>query len=68
MAHPFALGTPNFRLHAADDIGGDVVLQIEDIDKFAVVTFGPQMLAADRVNELCGYSNPVAATSGSTNC
>lgn len=40
------------RLNGTHDIGGDTVLQIEDIGKIAVILLGPQMAAGRGLEQL----------------
>ena len=52
---------------AATDRGHDhprhLVLHAEDILDFTVVTVSPDMLAADRIDQLCGYPHRVVGAS-----
>src|SRR5579864_5199866 len=49
------------RLDDTSDRSGDLVLHREDIEEVAIVPFGPNMCAGDRVDQLRGHSDPIAA-------
>ena len=56
----FDLGPPDRRLDGADHMRRDLVLQIEDILKNAVIALGPEMGAGRGIDQLTGDAEPVA--------
>ena len=57
----FALEFADFRLQSPDQGLGDLVLKIEQVNKLAIVTFRPNVVAGARVNKLRADPHPVAA-------
>ena len=57
----FDLGCPEPWLYGADHARGDFVLERKDVREVAVVTLGPDVSAACRVDELPRYSDPMPA-------
>ena len=53
-----SLADPKFVVDVADDGLGDLVLDSENIIELAIVTVGPKVAAASRVDELSGHPHP----------
>ena len=50
LARPVAFGVVNLGFNRADDGAGDFFLHIKNVGQYAVVFFGPDVVAARRVN------------------
>jgi hypothetical protein len=57
---PLDLGRPEGRLDCRDRADRDLVMQRKNVVERAVVTLGPDMRAALRLNQLRGDAHPVA--------
>ena len=55
----FALACPDLRLDRADDLFGDLVLQIEDVIQTAVEAIRPEVVTAGRIDQLRTYTHAV---------
>src|SRR6516225_12033946 len=55
------LGRVELRFDRRDDTLGDLVLHRENVDKIAVVTLRPDMIAGFGLDQLCGDAQPIAA-------
>jgi hypothetical protein len=56
---PFDLGATDLRLDGADYAFRDPVLKVEDVLEVAVETFGPEVAAAERVDQLRGEADAI---------
>ena len=59
LARPIALGVVNLRFDGADDGAGDFFLHIKNVGQNPVVFFGPDVIAAQRINQLRSDASPL---------